>query len=208
MTRARILRVVAPLLLLLLSPARSFADELIFSRQIDGQANYGPSSHAPGGPVNAEVADDFNLSASVERIVAYGFLWGPTNDFSGVYVRFYAFGDDGKPGLLQSESFLAADDPNLINGLDPFGDFVDITLPAPFPATGQHFVTVQPVLTTSWYRWSSNTGAPHGSPFYFRDPGSGIPAWQQGDGLPRCSTRTRSAPPRRRSHRERSTTSR
>ena len=180
-TRARILRVVLPLLLLLFA-APGFAGELIFAQGVDGQAAYGPSSRAPGGPANAEIADDFNLSASVDRIVAYGFLWGPTDDFTGVYVRFYAFGAGGAPGALQSESFLAAGDPNLVNGLDS-GGVLDITLPAPFSATGQHFVSVQPVLTTSWYRWSSSTNAPHGSPFYFRDPGTGVPDWQQSDGL-------------------------
>jgi len=166
----------------LLFSAPGFAGELIFAQNVDGQAAYGPSSRAPGGPVNAEIADDFNLSASVDRIVAYGFLWGPTDDFTGVYVRFYAFGAGGAPGVLQSESFLAAGDPNLVNRLDS-GGFLDITLPAPFSSTGQHFVSVQPVLTTSWYRWSSSTNAPHGSPFYFRDPGSGVPDWQQSDGL-------------------------
>jgi len=181
--RARALWIAAPLFVLVLSPAFTFAAELLFSQRSDGQASYGPSSRAPGGPVNAEVADDFNLSATVERIVAYGFLWGATDDFAGVYVRFYEFGVGGKPGAMLSESFLAAGDPNLVNGLDPFGGFLDITLPTPFSATGQHFVAVQPVLTTSWYRWSANTNAPHGSPFYFRDPGSGVPDWQQSDGL-------------------------
>lgn len=182
-SRTRIFRIAAPLLLLLLFPARGFAGELIFSQFADGQATYGPSSRAPGSPVNAaEVADDFNLSASVERIVAYGYLSGPTNDFAGVYVRFYELGGDGKPGLLQSESFLAAGDPNLVEQLWP-GGWVDVTLPAPFSATGQHFVSVQLVLTPAWYRWSANTDAPHGQPFYFRDPGSGVSDWQHGDGL-------------------------
>ena len=181
--RTRIPWIAAPLLLLLLSPARSFAGELIFSQLSDGQATYGPSSRAPGGPVNAaEVADDFNLSASVERIIAYGYLATPTDDFAGVYVRFYALALDGKPGALQLESFLAAGDPNLVTELYP-GGWVDITLPAPFPATGQHFVSVQLVLTPAWYRWSADTDAPHGQPFYFRDPSSGVPDWQHGDGL-------------------------
>jgi PQQ-like domain/IPT/TIG domain/S-layer homology domain len=179
----RMLWVAAPLVLLWLSAAPSFASELIFAQYADGQATYGPSSRPPGSPVNAaEVADDFNLSASVERIVATGYLSGPSDDFAGVYVRFYAYGDDGKPGALQSESFLAAGDPNLVEELYP-GGWVDATLPTPFSATGLHFVSVQLVLTPAWYRWSSSTDAPHGQAFYFRDPGNGVPLWQHGDGL-------------------------
>ncbi len=141
------LRFVAPVVLLLLLASHSFGGELIFSQSIDGLSTYGPSNRAPGGPVQAEVADDFNLFASVERIVVFGSQWGPTDDFAGAYVRFYAYGADGKPGDLQSESFLAAGDPGLVNGLDE-GGWLDITLPTPFSATGQHFVAVQPMLTT------------------------------------------------------------
>ena len=52
----RILWIAAPLLLLLLSPARSFAGELIFSQLSDNLSSFGQSNRAPGGPVNAEVA--------------------------------------------------------------------------------------------------------------------------------------------------------
>ena len=177
------LRIVAPLVLLLLSAAPASAGELIFSQYADGQATYGPSSRAPGTPAGAaEVADDFNLSASIERVVATGYLASPTSDFAGAYVRFYAFGADSKPGALLSETFLAAGDPNLLEQLWP-GGWVDITLPTPFLATGQHFVSVQLVLTPAWYRWGSNTDAPHGQAFYFRDPANGVPNWQHGDGL-------------------------
>jgi hypothetical protein len=177
------LRIVAPLALLLLLASQGSAGELIFSQYADGQATYGPSSRAPGSPVGAaEVADDFNLSASIERIVARGYLAGPTSDFAGAYVRFYAYGADGRPGALQSETFLPAGDPNLLEQLWPDG-LVDITLPAPFSATGQHFVSVQLVLTPAWYRWGSNTDAPHGQAFYFRDPANGVLDWQHGDGL-------------------------
>jgi len=177
------LRIVAPLLLLLLSATRAFAGELIFSQHADGQATYGPSSRAPGAAAGAaEVADDINLSASIERIVATGYLASPTSDFAGAYVRFYALGANGKPGALQSETFLAAGDPHLLEQLWP-GGWVDITLPPPFIATGQHFVSVQLVLTPAWYRWGANTDAPHGQAFYFRDPANGVPDWQHGDGL-------------------------
>jgi hypothetical protein len=39
------------------------------------------------------------------------------------------------------------------------------------------------VLTPAWYCRGSNTDAPHGQAFYFRDPANGVPDWQHGDGL-------------------------
>ncbi len=159
------------------------ASELIFSQAVDNQSIHGPSNQMPGGPINAEVADDFDLTASIDRVVAWGFIFPNAGaDFSGVYVRFYAATDNGGPGALQSETFVAAGDPNLVNGLAA-GGWLDIPLAAPFAATGRHFVSVQPVVTDAWYRWSANSNAPHGQPFYYRDPGSGVPAWQNNDGL-------------------------
>ena len=164
------------------------AGELIFSQAEDGQSIHGPSNHDPGGPVNAEIADDFNLTASIDRVFASGFNFPNTvPDFGGVYVRFYAAGDSGGPGALQSEIFVEPNDPNLINGMDT-GGWLDITLPTPFSATGKHFVSVQPVTATSWYRWSANSHAVHGQPFYYRDPGSGFPAWKNDDGLGNLDT--------------------
>ncbi|MGE5413977.1 MAG: PQQ-binding-like beta-propeller repeat protein, partial [Syntrophomonadaceae bacterium] len=159
------------------------AGELIFTQAVDNQSIHGPSNQAPGGPLDAEVADDFNLTASIDRVVAWGFIFPNIGaDFSGVYVRFYASGDTGGPGALQSETFVAAGDPNLVNGLAA-GGWLDITLASPFAATGKHFVSVQPVVTDAWYRWSADSNAPHGQPFYYRDPGSGVPNWQNDDGL-------------------------
>ena len=164
------------------------AGELIFSQLDDGQSNHGPSNYAPLGPVNAEVADDFDLTATVDRVVAYGFNFpNPVPDFGGVYVRFYASSGTGGPGALQAERFLAAGDPNLVNGLEISG-YLDITLATPFSATGKHFVSVQPVTATAWYRWSANSHAVQGQPFYYRDPGSGVPNWQNDDGLDNYDT--------------------
>jgi hypothetical protein len=162
---------------------RMHGGELIFSQLDDGQSNHGPSNHAPGGPVDAEVADDFDLTASIDRIVAYGFNFpNPVPDFAGVYVRFYASSGTGGPGALQAERFVGSGDPNLINGLEVAG-WLDITLATPFSASGQHFVSVQPVTATPWYRWSAHSHAVQGQPFYYRDPGSGVPNWQNDDGL-------------------------
>ena len=167
----------------LLASRPAAASELIFSQAVDNQSIHGPSNHVPAGPIDAEVADDFDLTASVDRVVAWGFIFPNVGaDFSGAFVRFYAATDNGGPGALQSEAFVAAGDPNLVNGLAA-GGWLDITLATPFAATGRHFVSVQPVVTDAWYRWSANSGAVHGQPFYYRDPGSGVPNWQNDDGL-------------------------
>jgi hypothetical protein len=175
------------LLLASFSPQPAAASELLFSQLSDNQSAYGPSSRPMGGAVNgAEIADDFNLSATVDRIYAGGYIGSPTTEFAGVYVRFYALGGDNKPGALQYETFVAAGDPNLDSDLYP-GGWVDVTLPQPFSATGQHFVSVQLVVSPAWYRWSANTDSPNGQSFYFRNPAGGIPDWQHGDGLNQTS---------------------
>jgi hypothetical protein len=159
------------------------ASEILFSQPVDNQSTYGPSNRVPAGTIDAEVADDFDLNATIDRVFAWGFDFpNPVTDFSGVWVRFYASGVSGGPGALQAEIFVSADDPNLVNGLVPDG-WLDITLPTPFSANGRHFVSIQPVMSTAWWRWSAHTNAPHGQPFYFRDPGSGFPNWINGDSL-------------------------
>src|SRR5664279_3222472 len=107
---------ITPVLLTLLVVALSIASpsagasELIYSQTSDGQSVYGPSLVWPADGVNKEVADEFNVVANIDRVFAGGSVWGTVN-FQGVYVRFYEFGADNKPGALQREYFLAAGDP-------------------------------------------------------------------------------------------------
>jgi hypothetical protein len=176
---ARDLLAAVSFLVLFVVPIRAFAGELIFAQSIDGRSVFGPSSKAPSGAQNAEVADDFDVVASIDRVAAIGYMSGPATDFRGVYVRFYAFGTDGLPGALQAQSFVAAN-PTLTNSLNS-GGWLDITLPTPFAATGRHFLSVQPVSDVSWYPWSADSGAPRGQPFAYRDPGSGVTQWQRVD---------------------------
>ena len=98
--------------LLWISVPSVLASELVFSQSSDNQSTYGPSLVWSADNVNAEVADDFNVAANIDRVSAGGFVWGAVN-FQGVHVRFYAFGADNKPGALQREYFLAAGDPNV-----------------------------------------------------------------------------------------------
>ena len=102
---------------------------------------------------DVEAADDFDVQGAIERIVVVGqnncvnsgsWPCDPLPGVTGVIVRFYEWTPAG-PGTLQYEQLI----PDGAAGLlyDPGGpDTVDITLPAPFEATGQHFFSVQLVF--------------------------------------------------------------
>jgi flagellar hook capping protein FlgD/putative pyrroloquinoline-quinone binding quinoprotein len=174
-TRIRI--VAAAIALKLAAASAGIAGELLYFQSNDGQSTYGPSQLWPASGVNSEIADDFDLVATIDRVVAGGFIFGTTPEWQGVYVRFYEYRSDGTPGVLQGEFFLPAGDPNLT--VDSYG-LVDARLPQPFAAHGRHFLAVQPVVNT-WYWWSANTGAPHGQQFFYRDA-AGQNIWRHGDG--------------------------
>jgi Divergent InlB B-repeat domain/IPT/TIG domain len=150
---------------------RAQASELLFSQLSDGQSAYGPSELWTPAGVNSEVADDFNIVGNIDRVSASGFIWGNVN-FQGVYVRFYQYGADGKPGALQRQYFLNT-------GFN--AGAIDVPLSPPFTATGRHFLSVQPVINY-WYWWSANNGVPRGQAFYFRNNATGE-AWHHGDNL-------------------------
>jgi hypothetical protein len=154
------------------------AGELIFSQYSDNQSTFGPSQLWTPAGVNSEVADDFDVVANIDRVSAGGFVWGAVN-FQGVYVRFYAYGADNKPGALQHEYFLAAGNPNVT--FNSQSGTIDATLSPAFAATGRHFFSIQPVINY-WYWWSANSGASHGQAFYFRNNATGE-AWHHGDNL-------------------------
>ena len=145
---------------------------LLFSQLSDGQSTFGPSELFAPASVNSEVADDFNVTGTIERVYADGFIWG-TVDFQGVYVRFYEYKPDGTPGLLQREYFFNS-------GFN--AGAIDVTLSPPFAASGKHFLSVQPIINY-WYWWSSSSNAPRGQAFYFRDLAAGQTTWQHGDNL-------------------------
>ena len=154
------------------------AGELIFSQHSDNQSTYGPSQWWPAAGVNSELADDFNVVANIDGISASGFIWDAV-DFQGVYVRFYEFGTDSKPGALQREYFFASSDPTM--SFNAVTGAINATLSPAFSATGRHFVSVQPVINY-WYWWSASVNAPRGQAFYFRDNAAGE-AWHHGDNL-------------------------
>lgn len=161
-----------------ISSTSAEAGELLFSQYSDNQSTYGPSQSWPANGVNSEIADDFNVVANIDRVSAGGFIWGAVN-FQGLYVRFYQFGADNKPGALQREYFFAAGNPNVV--FDQLSGAIDATLSPGFNATGRHFLSVQPVINY-WYWWSADINAPRGQPFYFRNNAAGE-AWHYGDNL-------------------------
>ncbi len=154
------------------------AGQLIYSQSSDGQSAYGPSQVWPATGVNSEIADEFDVVASIDGVYARGFAGVGTVNYQGVWIRFYAFGADNKPGALQHEYFLAASDPNVVFN----GGEINATLSPAFAATGRHFLSVQPVCNY-WYSWSSSSSAPRGEAFYFRNNTAGE-AWHHGDGHP------------------------
>lgn len=172
----KLTHLITALVLLLSLAGVVGGSELVFSQHSDDQSTYGPSQAWASTGSNSEVADDFVVRGRVDRVVADGFTWDMV-DFQGVYIRFYEFGPDNAPGALQQEYFLAASDPNLSH--DPAGT-VSVNLSPAFWATGRHFISVQPV-SSNWYWWSSNSGAPFGQSLYFRDLGAGQTIWQKGD---------------------------
>ena len=53
-------------------PARTSG--LLYSQSSDGQSTFGPSETWTPASVNSEVADDFNVIANIDRVVASGFI--------------------------------------------------------------------------------------------------------------------------------------
>jgi len=82
------------------------ASSLLFSQLNDGQSIFGPSDVWAPSHVDREVADDFDVVGSIDRVVADGDASDFLN-FQGVHVRFYTYNTDGTPGALQQEYFLS-----------------------------------------------------------------------------------------------------
>ncbi len=93
--------------------------------------------------VNREVADDFNATGTIERLVVPGRGCSQcgTPVVDGAYVRFYEWTPNG-PGALQQEIFASRSSGAMsYNGTYPYTVYID--LPQTFEASGWHFVSVQ-----------------------------------------------------------------
>lgn len=132
--------------------------------------------------IDVEVADDFELVGTLERIVATGFdcFQCAPIEVAGAFVRLYAWTPSG-PGALEEEQFIAAGDPRLTWSVGGPGT-LDITLPGPIPCAGKRFVSVQLAIegAGSWWWWVANPGEPNGSTAMTRDRSAGADApWTQ-----------------------------
>jgi hypothetical protein len=118
---------------------------------------------------NLEVADDFDFTGALGRIVVNGYgASGVSVPIDGVWVRFYQWTANG-PGALQSQRFLAASDPNLHVLAAP--QTLDIVLAQPFQATGKHFMSIQVDFAPDgiWWPWIGGDVTPHLSRAWVRD---------------------------------------
>ena len=99
-----ILRLVVAAGIALAVAGAAVASPLVYSQSNDGQSTYGPGNVWPAASIDNEIADDFDVIGSIDRVVAGGFIWGVTPHWQGVCVRFYEFQADGTPGALQRET--------------------------------------------------------------------------------------------------------
>ena len=119
-----------------------------------------------------EVADDFDLAATIVRVQ----VDGKSNavippPILGAAVRFYDWAPSG-PGALQAEYLFATGDAGFATA--PIPGSLDFQLPVPFVATGQHFLSVQVAFENQfggWSWWSANHGSIDGAPTHARENG-------------------------------------
>lgn len=168
------LRKSARLAALALLAAPAAAQSQLWSQSVDNFAKI-ESSITPFLDTDEEAADDFDIIGQIERVrVAGGLCFGcSAPDVVGVHVRFYAW-DQGAPGALLQQQFLAADDPRFT--FDPLDTSVlDVELPVPFVATGKHFVSVQleVIGPAGWSWWTAGDGQTAYAPLHWRDNTAG-----------------------------------
>jgi hypothetical protein len=180
-------RLIRPILLsaLLLSSLPALAQDAAWTQANDFKTTWGPAQltkNSAYGTLNTELADDFDMVGTLTKVAFSGYNSSYANPsvnpavFYGVYVRFYAYGADGKPGALQATYWLPKGDSRLtIDSAQP-NTFSALLEPA-FQANGKHFVATQVVMDADmqaiWYGWSANSGAPRGQALYGRDLAAG-----------------------------------
>jgi hypothetical protein len=150
-------------------PVPLSAGQKVWSQPVDGQSIIPSVQFASPWTEDVEAADDFALVGSVERILVAGYnVSGCGDDVAGVRVRFYA-NAGGVPGAVQHDVVVPAGSPLLAHAACPAG--LDVTLPSPFQASGDHFVSVQllGVSVSAWTWWTANTNHPVGAPLHWRD---------------------------------------
>lgn len=119
-----------------------------------------------------EAADDFDLVAAIERVrIGGSSCWSCTpGDLISARIAFYEW-TPGGPGALQAEYVLQDGDPGLAYSEGP--GLIDVTLPVPFQATGQHFLAAQVEVDGYWSWQASNYSEPLGATVFSRTDPSG-----------------------------------
>jgi hypothetical protein len=131
------------------------AQQPIWTQYFDHQSQISSSSKTTDNETDTEIADDFDVTGTVDAIRAEGshlyYFNSPPMNLQSVYVRFYEW-QNGTPGALQYEQQIAASAITVSGNNGGFA--MGISLPVPFSASGKHFVSVQ---TVSDLKWSWNT---------------------------------------------------
>ena len=130
--------------------AQSRADDIVWQQSVNYSnfSDWGPSQRSSNR--NSAVADDFDVVGTITRVDVIGF-GAMTQDaaFTGIYIDFYTYGTDDKPGALQAEFFIPKGDPRILNPVSS-SDF-RVELGSAFQASGKHFISVQAGGTAEWY---------------------------------------------------------
>lgn len=142
-----------------------------------------------GPVVNGEAADDFNVVGTIEQISVDGQqcqgCFNLREHLVGVFVRFYEWTPNG-PGRLQAEYFVSEDDPNLLPHESCCLNTLTVILSEPFPATGLHYCSMQPLMDGpgSWEISEVNFNATMAEETYHRTDNGAWQAWSIIDGGP------------------------
>ena len=151
-------------------PAICQASHVVWSQPWNSTNSAPNSAVTSDPPTSSEVADDFELHGTIERLVITGndcFQCAPP-EVAGVYVRFYEWTLEG-PGPLVIDYFLSSANPDFLYSAEGPAT-LDITLSKPFAADGRYFMSVQMSFSDFgyWGWWTSNFGAPQGSSVMYR----------------------------------------
>lgn len=166
----KLLRILAATMLL--GSALAARAETIWEQTWDFQSVFGISTRTPDRSNDVELADDFDLNASIDRVTIHGGRdWNPPPDphVTGAYVRFYNW-SSGIPGALLYEEFVPVGD--RLRYTDNVDD-VTAVLEHPFESAGKTFVSVQLLIDQGYYWYSSRSNSPRMSPVMMRDRQNG-----------------------------------
>ncbi|TWT46160.1 hypothetical protein RAS1_26080 [Phycisphaerae bacterium RAS1] len=172
---------------LILAAVTARAPEVVWSNPGNSNWTVIPGHIWTDPPMSAEAADDFEYVGNVTRVIVGGYnsciaVCQPP-PVTAAYVRFYEWTATG-PGALQQEYVMTPGQAGFVyNPASPA--VLDLTLPAPFVASGRHFISYQLAFDGAfwWGIWVSNHNSATLSKLYARDRLAGTPWAPFVDGL-------------------------